>query len=147
MRRFLSCLGLAKKRSWLWVWLTVIGILVAVLPLWQVGAQAMLRSPMLAIAPLLPGALLLGLLQWLFLARRFGPKKTWPWVPLTLVGVILGTLIALTFSFVLLLILHSIEIPWYGAVAVSVSSLQAIVLINLFSRANLSGARPPEPSR
>ena len=137
LRRFLKYLGLSTKKDWLWLLVTASGMVATVLPLWSLDARAIAWFPAVVISPLLPGSILLGITQWIFLAYIFGFRNTWMWALLTTLGVILGSFVVLSFYPPLLFMTSSINVFWYTGVALSISSLQVSMLKKLAKIASI----------
>jgi len=77
----------AVRAALLALWIPVTGVAVSlmILPLWWVNAEAISHSMgEAALAPMLPGAALLGIAQWLLLHRTM--RARWTWILLTVVG-------------------------------------------------------------
>ena len=81
----------------LWIPVTVVGVMAMVLPLWAYDAKFFMLIPLAVVVPVLPGAVLTGLLQWAVMAAMARPSYLW--AVLTVTGVVLGTGVGLFFAF------------------------------------------------
>ncbi len=164
MHRFLKSIKSSKKQEYIWLLITLLGLIVTMLPFWNGSMDAFLNGMGISIDVIIRyvlGSVFLGTTQWLFLAWIFGFRSTWIWIPLTTFGLILGTLfffvIALLFYLILGLLmvltlfmifdwpLFSIFTSfftkglWFITFALGISSLQGYFLNRLYlARSNKS---------
>ena len=77
----------------LWIPFTSIGVAAMMLPLWWWNASTLTAMPWIAPVPLLPGAVLLAVMQKLLLGEWAG--EGYQWVARSLIGLVIGTLVGL----------------------------------------------------
>ena len=92
---------LSARSLWLWLWapLTSAGLMAMILPLWSWDARVFTFMPWMVMLPMLPGALLLGFLQWYAAYWLLGMRVYW--IMLTVVGAVIGSVIGLIIAFML----------------------------------------------
>jgi len=92
---------LSARSFWLWLWvpLTSASLMAMILPLWSWDAQVFMLMPWMVLLPMLPGALLLGFVQWFAAYWLIGMRIYW--IMLTIVGVIIGSVAGLIIAFML----------------------------------------------
>jgi hypothetical protein len=90
-------------RRLLWWPVTAACIVAMLLPLWWLPGEALLMGPVSAWIPMLPGALLLGTMQWLvlFWIAGMGPA----WIARTVLGVAVGSIAGLLCAIIVALML------------------------------------------
>jgi hypothetical protein len=101
---------LAARSFWLWLWvpLTSAALMAMILPLWSFDAQVFMLMPVMVLLPMLPGALLLGFVQWFAAYWLIGMRMYW--IMLTVVGAIIGSVVGLIVAFMLQPL--SMEVTW-----------------------------------
>ena len=111
---------------WVFLWLpfTSAGIIAMILPLWSYDAIVFQFAPWMVAVPILPGAALLGFLQWvaaywLFRVRYF-------WITLTIVGAVIGSVAGLILA--LAAGAAAMEIVWAVITGVGIATPQGILL-------------------
>ena len=126
-------ISLPIKNTWIWLLITIIGLMAIILPCLSVPLETFFYLPFMlfipVIIPVIPGAILLGILQWMYLNSQFKAGPAWTWVLITVVGagsggVISGLLLWLT-GFRL-----SIEVSWGMTVVLGISSLQGMMMLD-----------------
>jgi hypothetical protein len=92
----------------LWIPASTVAIMAMLLPLWWVTGGFLFWAPWLLVERMLPGILVLAILQWLILWRMtaIGPK----WIVVTILGSSLGAILGLFWPIILLPISISPEL-------------------------------------
>lgn len=108
----------------LWLPFTAAGVAAMILPLWSWDATVFTFMPWMVVIPMLPGALLLGSLQWLAGHWLFGARLYW--ISLTVVGVIAGSVLGLIVAFMLQVL--PLEVTWAALTGAGIAFPQGWLL-------------------
>jgi len=146
LRWILSRLNVPVRQIWIWVSVSLLGWMATVLPLWSVSVEVFML-PISWVVMLIPGTLVLGLMQRSYLARDYTVSY---WVTRTVVGASLGSLSC----FVLLFLWFSLgfgsvqflnfETLWAALIVIGVSALQCTAITNICPKRVFPIATPPE---
>jgi hypothetical protein len=125
----------------LWIPVTTIGVTVMILPLWWVSAEAIsMTTGGAALVPMLPGAVLLGVAQWLLL--HWVMRVRWTWIRQTIFGAWMGSGLGLLYALgysslfrgsvqlALFSPFISVEPIWALVTGANIAALQTIALLN-----------------
>lgn len=113
----------------LWIPVTSAAIVVMILPLWWAHADVLASASVTAVAMMLPGTILLGIGQWFVLRMVIAARAIW--IPMTIAGVAVGTLVGLAGPF---LMFHyykviPIDVIWCLATGAFIGAFQRPVLV------------------
>jgi putative effector of murein hydrolase LrgA (UPF0299 family) len=110
------------------------------LPLWSVSAEVFVFVPIFWVVPLIPGSIVLGLMQWSYWARYY--TVNWAWVVLTVAGAAVGSFLV-PVVVILVIYLKSLGHYWFPdfeilyalMIVIGVSALQTKAIINIRPKA------------
>lgn len=136
LRWILPSLDVVARRAWIWVPVSLLGWMATALPLWSVPAEVLVFVPVYWIVPLLPGSVVLGLMQWSYWARYY--TVNWAWIALTVAGAFVGAFLV-PVAMILGFYLQSSGAFWFPdfeilcalMIVMGVSALQAIAMVNI----------------
>ena len=132
----------------LWIPATSLGIVAMLMPLWWRDAEVFILLPWMSAGPMIPGIVLLGILQQLILRRLISIRLHW--IPPTLIGVTIGSTLGLIAVIGVALftienriaIQFSIDLAWSSVTGIFLGLFQARALA-----ANLPTGRRHEDLR